>query len=58
MRRVPLWGAIVILIILIFVAISGGGEGYSIDQGKIWTVIGINSIFVVIGIVRTINDRF
>ena len=44
MKRVPLWGAIIILVILILVAIGGDTDSYSIDQEKIWTSFGINFV--------------
>jgi|ADurb_Total_1013_FD_contig_31_2397631_length_1066_multi_3_in_0_out_0_2 hypothetical protein len=57
MKRVPLWGAILILVLLIIVAIGGNTSEYTIDQGKIWTIIAINAIFIVIGIVRAYTNR-
>ena len=57
MKRVPLWGAILILVLLIIVAIGGITSEYTIDQGKIWTIIAINAIFIVIGIVRAYTNR-
>ncbi len=52
MKRVPLWGAIIILVILILVAIGGDTDSYSIDQEKIWTIIGINFVLILIPLAK------
>ena len=51
MHRVPLWGAILIIILLIFVAVSGDTKDI-IDQEKIWTLIGINFVLILITIIK------
>ncbi len=52
MHRVPLWGAILIVILLIFVAVSGDTNEYTIDQEKIWTLIGINFVLILIPLIK------
>jgi hypothetical protein len=52
LKRVPLWGAIIILVILILVAIGGDTDSYSIDQEKIWTIIGINFVLILIPLAK------
>lgn len=51
MHRVPLWGAILIIILLIFVAVSGDTKDI-IDQEKIWTLIGINFVLILIPLIK------
>ena len=51
MRRVPLWLAIVIEISLIFVALSGGGDGWVVNP-EIWVPITVNAIFIIWSLVR------
>ena len=52
MHRVPISMAVIILVILIFLAIGGDGDGYKIDQERIWTIIGINFILIVVAVVK------
>ena len=52
MHRVPFWGAILIVILLIFVAVSGDTNEYTIDQEKIWTLIGINFVLILIPLIK------
>ena len=52
LKRVPLWGAIIILVILILVAIGGDTASYSIDQEKIWTIIVINFVLILIPLAK------
>jgi len=52
LKRVPLWGAIIYLVILILVAIGGDTDSYSIDQEKIWTIIGINFVLILIPLAK------
>ena len=54
MHRVPLWGAVVFLFLLVFVALTGGD---SINQEEIWTIIGINFVLIVIPIIKAIVEN-
>jgi|LSQX01.2.fsa_nt_gb hypothetical protein len=57
MHRIPLWGAIIIEVLLIFLAIGGNTDEYIIDQEKIWTMIGINFVLILIPIVKRIYSN-
>lgn len=54
MKRVPLWGAIVILVVLFFLAIGDDPQGTVLNREAIWTMFGINLVLVIIGIVRAV----
>ena len=54
MKKVPLSFAIIILVILFFLAIGKDPDGYVLNRENIWTAFGINLVLVVIGVVRAI----
>ena len=53
MHRVSLWSAVGILLLQLFLAITNGEY---FDE-TIWYTIGLNAIFIVIGIVRAYRNR-
>ncbi len=54
MHKLPFWGAVGLLVLLIFIAIRGNTSEYSINQDKIWTIIGINFILILIPVIKEI----
>ena len=56
MKRMPLWAAIYFLVMLIIIACGGDTDTYTVDQGKIWTIIGINFLLIVVSIIKKIYD--
>ena len=55
MHRVPLWAAIGIEVMLLFIVFSEDPDGYIINRGAIWGTIGINFLFILIPVLRHIN---
>ena len=57
MCRIPLWMAISIEVLLLFIVIGDDPVGYTINRGAIWGTIGVNFLFIIIPILKRLYEN-